>query len=141
MKHKQNGFQLDSRLEADTFPVARLGLSRLLLMNDVRFPWLILVPEKPGLVELVDLAPGELAQLMDEVRTVCGALRELFQPDKLNVAALGNLVQQLHVHVVARFRTDAAWPRPIWGGPPSPPYPPDQAVKLVNDLRAALRIK
>src|SRR5688500_4476024 len=125
---KKNGFVLDARLEADTFAICRLELSRLLQMNDARHPWVMLVPEKVDAVELVDLSAEELHRLADEIRTVSLAMRELFHPDKLNVAALGNVVPQLHVHVVARFHDDAHWPRPVWGNSPAPPYPPDQAV-------------
>ena len=134
------GFALHQQLAADTFEVGRLPLSRVLLMNDSRFPWLILVPERADLVDLVDLKPVDHAQLTDEIRRASLALRTTFSPDKLNVAALGNVVPQLHVHVIARFRNDAAWPRPVWGGPPAPPYEAAAAVKRINDLRAALRI-
>lgn len=134
-------FDLHPQLAADTFEVGRLELCRVLLMNDVRFPWLILVPQRAGLVELIDLRIGEHHRLADEIRAASLALREVFQPDKLNVAALGNQVPQLHVHVIARFRADPAWPRPVWGVGPAPPYDPAQAVKRINDLRAALRLR
>ena len=134
------GFVLHPQLATDTFEVGRLPLSRVLLMNDARYPWLILVPERPELVELVDLVPADHAQLTDEIRRASLALRAAFRPDKLNVAALGNVVPQLHVHVIARFRTDAAWPRPVWGGPPAPPYEAAAAVRRIQDLRAALRL-
>jgi diadenosine tetraphosphate (Ap4A) HIT family hydrolase len=133
-------FVLHPQLAADTFEIGRLELSRVLLMNDSRFPWLILVPEKPDLVELVDLGNTDLSRLAGEIRRASLALRECFAPDKLNVAALGNMVPQLHVHVIARFRNDSAWPRPVWGGPPAPPYPAAAAVKRINDLRGALRL-
>jgi len=133
-------FALHAQLAADTFEVGRLDLSRVLLMNDSRHPWLILVPERASLVELVDLTPGELHRLADEIRRASHALQELFKPDKLNVAALGNVVPQLHVHVIARFRNDAAWPRPVWGSPPAPPYPTAAAAKRINDMRGALRL-
>lgn len=133
-------FALHPQLAADTFDIGRLELSRVLLMNDSRYPWLILVPEKPDLVELVDLGNTDLSRLVSEIRRASLALRELFAPDKLNVAALGNMVPQLHVHVIARFRNDSAWPRPVWGGPPAPPYAAAAAVKRINELRAALRL-
>ena len=133
-------FALHPQLAADTFDIGRLELSRVLLMNDSRYPWLILVPEKPDLVELVDLGNTDLSRLTGEIRRASLALRECFSPDKLNVAALGNMVPQLHVHVIARFRNDSAWPRPVWGGPPAPPYPAAAAVKRINDLRGALRL-
>lgn len=137
---KREPFVLHPRLAGDTFEIGRLDLSRVLLMNDARYPWLILVPERGGLVELIDLNASEHHKMADEIRTVSIAMRELFRPDKLNVAALGNMVPQLHVHVIARFRSDDAWPRPVWGGLPAPPYEAAQAVKRVNDLRAALRL-
>lgn len=133
-------FVLHPQLAADTFEIGRLALSRVLLMNDSRFPWLILVPERADLVDLIDLRVTDHARLTDEIRLVSTALREAFRPDKLNVAALGNMVPQLHVHVIARFRNDAAWPRPVWGGAPAPPYEAAAAVKRINDLRAALRL-
>ena len=137
---KREPFVLHPRLAGDTFEIGRLELCRVLLMNDSRYPWLILVPERGELVELVDLTATEHHRLTDEIRAVSIGLRELFKPDKLNVAALGNMVPQLHVHVIARFKTDDAWPRPVWGGLPAPPYEAAQAVKRVNDLRAALRL-
>ena len=137
---KREPFVLHPRLAGDTFEIGRLDLSRVLLMNDARYPWLILVPERGGLVELIDLNASEHHKMADEIRTVSIAMRELFRPDKLNVAALGNMVPQLHVHVIARFRSDDAWPRPVWGGLPAPPYEAAQAVKRVNDIRAALRL-
>lgn len=133
-------FVLAPQLDADTFEVGDLALSRVLLMNDARFPWVILVPRRSGASELVDLAPADHRALTDEIRQTSTALRELFRPDKLNVAALGNMVPQLHVHVIARFRHDAAWPAPVWGTRPAPPYTAEAAVKRVNDLRAALRM-
>ena len=138
--HGRDPFELNAQLAADTFEVGRLALCRVLLMNDARFPWLILVPQRNGLVDLIDLKAGDYQTVMSEIRQACTALREAFSPDKLNVSALGNVVPQLHVHVIARFRTDAAWPRPVWGGPPAPPYEPPAAVKRINDLRAALRL-
>jgi diadenosine tetraphosphate (Ap4A) HIT family hydrolase len=133
-------FQLHAQLAADTLEVGKLGVSRVLLMNDARYPWLLLVPERENLVELIDLRPTDYATVCEEIRRACLAMRECYAPDKLNVAALGNVVPQLHIHIIARHRGDPAWPRPVWGGPPAPPYAPEQAVKRVNDLRAALRI-
>jgi diadenosine tetraphosphate (Ap4A) HIT family hydrolase len=108
-------FALDPQLKADTSPVTRLGLSELLLMNDARFPWLILVPRRAGMTEIIDLTPADRDALFAEIVTVSEALRSVTACDKLNVAALGNQTPQLHVHVIARFRGDAAWPGPVWG--------------------------
>lgn len=134
-------FQLDARLSADTLVIGDLGLSRVLLMNDARYPWLILVPRRAGLVEFLQLDREDCAALDAELRLCALALMELHRPHKLNVAALGNVVRQFHVHVVARFEGDAAWPRPVWGGPPAPPYAAADAVARVKDLRAALRLR
>lgn len=135
-----SGFVLDPQLDADTHEIGRLGLSRVLLMNDARFPWLILVPERAGLVELIDLAPAERAQLWDEIARTSEALRSVFAPDKLNVGALGNMVRQLHVHVVARFESDPAWPRPVWGSGSAVPYAPHQIGVLATRLAKALGV-
>ncbi|MBM3635765.1 MAG: HIT domain-containing protein [Alphaproteobacteria bacterium] len=108
-------FTLDSRLEADTHLIGELQLSRVLLMNDARFPWVILVPRRDGLREIIDLDPKDRATLYREMESVSEALQRLFTPTKLNVAALGNMVAQLHVHIIARFDTDDAWPKPVWG--------------------------
>lgn len=131
-------FQLDARLEADTRAVGELGLSRLLLMNDSRFPWLILVPRRAQARELVDLTEADHALLTAEIRQVSQALRELVPTDKLNVAALGNMVPQLHVHVIARTKRDAAWPGPVWGVGRAEPYDAAMAERLTAGLRARL---
>ncbi|MGE0847411.1 MAG: HIT domain-containing protein [Flavobacteriaceae bacterium] len=108
-------FQLDAKLAADTIPVAELTLCTAVLMNDSRFPWLILVPRRPGLAEIIDLGEADRAALLDEIALASRALRALHPGCKLNVAALGNVVSQLHVHVIARHAGDAAWPKPVWG--------------------------
>jgi diadenosine tetraphosphate (Ap4A) HIT family hydrolase len=130
-------FAVAPRLLADTVAVAGLGLSELRLMNDARFPWLILVPRVEG-EEIVDLAAGERAVLMDEIALVSGALRAVTGCDKLNVGALGNIVRQLHVHVVARFQGDAAWPGPVWGSGAAIAYDAAERDRLVRRLRQTL---
>jgi len=135
-------FALHPRLEADTVFVARLALSRLLLMNERRYRWLILVPERPDLRELHDLAPADQAQLMSEITRVSRLLQRPAAPertpDKINVGMLGNLVPQLHVHVIARCRDDPAWPGPVWGHSPAEPYAPDDLARLCEELCQAL---
>lgn len=131
-------FELHPRLAADTVEVCRLPLSRVLLMDDARFPWLILVPERTGARELHRLDPADRARLMDEIVRASTALEALFSPDKLNVGALGNLVPQLHVHVVARRVGDAAWPGPVWGSGSREPYAADAREDLRTRLAAAL---
>jgi len=115
-------FQLDPRLAADTLPLARLPLCELRLMNDQRYPWLILVPRRAGAVEWIDLDEGDQQALWSEVRLASVALRAMIEPDKLNVAALGNQVRQLHVHLIARSKDDDAWPDPVWGRYPALSY-------------------
>ena len=133
-----SSFTLDPQLEADTFPVADLALSTVRLMDDARFPWAILVPRRPGLSELIDLDGASRARLTEEIDQVSRALKTLTTCDKLNVAALGNQVRQLHIHVIARFAADPAWPKPVWGLGERRTYAAPQAVLLVARLRAAL---
>jgi diadenosine tetraphosphate (Ap4A) HIT family hydrolase len=132
-------FTLDLQLDADTIPIGRLALSRILLMNDARYPWLILVPEWPDLAEIIDLSEADRLTLMREIAAASEALKALYGPDKLNVGALGNRVRQLHVHVLARFQSDAAWPGPVWGVGQAQPYPPHMAGVTADRIAAALR--
>lgn len=125
-------FALDPRLEADTLPVGDLALSTVLLMNDARFPWLILVPRVPGASEITDLGDADATTMMAEIRTATRVMLALAKPDKVNVAALGNAVPQLHVHVVGRFRSDPAWPGPVWGHGTRNPYPAHAAASLAD---------
>ncbi len=131
-------FTLHERLAADCLPVADWPVSRILLMNDSAYPWLILVPRLPDLRDLDDMKPEALSDLMQEIRHVSKAMKALFKPDKMNVAALGNAVPQLHVHVIARYRDDPAWPGPIWGVQPPAPYEAAALDRRLADLRVAL---
>lgn len=133
-------FKLDERLLSDTFRIGRLPLCEVLLMNDSQFPWVILVPQREGMTEILDLTRDDQTQLWEESRQVCLALREICQPDKLNIAALGNVVSQLHLHHVARYITDVAWPAPVWGRQPVVPYPENQKVSLCQQLAEKLGI-
>jgi diadenosine tetraphosphate (Ap4A) HIT family hydrolase len=125
-------FTLDPRLEADTLPVGDLPLSSVLLMDDARYPWLILVPRRAGVSEITDLAEADGQVLMGEIRLATRVMLELSQPDKVNVGALGNVVPQLHVHIVGRFLSDPAWPGPVWGHGARTPYPAHAAAALVE---------
>ena len=107
-------------------------------MDDANHPWLVLVPRVAGITEIIDLDAAQRLQLSEEIDTACRALRTLFKPDKLNVAALGNMVPQLHVHVIARYRSDIAWPRPVWGAGNARSYAPEELVERINALRKAL---
>ncbi|MFN3687071.1 HIT domain-containing protein [Salinarimonas sp.] len=131
------GFALDPRLAGDTLPVGDLPLCSVLLMNDSRFPWLILVPRREGAREIVDLSLAEAHALAGEIRVASRVLQAVAAPDKINVGALGNVVPQLHVHVIARFLSDPAWPGPVWGHGTRAPYPPHAASALLERLRAA----
>lgn len=111
-------FVLHPQLERDTTPLGDLPLSRVLIINDANYPWLLLVPRRAGAVEVIDLDEVERAQLMSEIALASRALKEVTECDKLNVAALGNAVPQLHVHIIARRKTDKAWPKPVWGAVP-----------------------
>jgi len=133
-------WSLHPQLVADTVPVGDLALSRVLLENDSNYPWLILVPRMPGVTELTDLDPNEQVQLLSEIDAAAKALKAVTEFDKLNVAALGNVVAQLHVHVIGRRRRDAAWPNPVWGQAPAVPYDPAARDGLIGALRRGLKI-
>ena len=132
------GWSLHPQLAEDTVPVGDLPLARVLLANDANYPWLILVPRLPGLVELIDLEENTQVQLLGEITAAARAIKIVTQCDKLNIAALGNQVPQLHVHVIARRRTDAVWPKPVWGMKPALSYNEDQRSILLNSLRQFL---
>ena len=125
-------FSLDPRLEQDTIAIGDLGLSCVLLMRDSRFPWLLLVPRRADLSELSDLSDEDAATLMGEIRVAVRVMQELSRPDKVNVGALGNVVPQLHVHVVGRYLSDPAWPGPVWGAGRAIPYPDHAAAALAE---------
>jgi diadenosine tetraphosphate (Ap4A) HIT family hydrolase len=133
-------WELDPRLAADTAEVGRLPLCRVLLMDDRTIPWAVLVPEREGARELFDLPPADRAQMAEEAARVARALCGLHRPDKINLGALGNLVPQFHLHVVARFLHDRAWPGPVWGAPGGERYPPPGREEAVRLLRRALEI-
>jgi diadenosine tetraphosphate (Ap4A) HIT family hydrolase len=129
MLDSMTDFQLMTRLAADTFPIADWKLSRVLLMNDRRYPWVVLVPRRAGAVELFDLSEADRIVLMEEIAEASTRLKG--DAAKINVGALGNLVPQLHVHVVARNPGDPAWPGPVWGHSPAVPYDEDEREALI----------
>ena len=132
-------FELHTQLAKDCAVVGDLGLGRVLLMNDSSYPWLILVPRRDAVEELFQLSLSDQRQLVGEVSGVAEALAGHARADKMNVAALGNVVPQLHVHVIARRRTDAAWPRPVWGVQPAVPYDDAALTQVVSELAALLQ--
>lgn len=132
------GFTLHPTLANDTFPVCDLSLCTVLLMNNQRFPWLILVPKQPDLREITDLPADLQHTLMDEITHASRTLQHHTKADKMNIAALGNMVPQLHIHIIARFSGDKAWPSPVWGTE-GKAYNPDAAEARITALRTALQ--
>ncbi len=123
-------FELHPQLAKDTITLADWPLCRVLLMNDSQYPWFILVPRVAGMREVIDLNDEQQATYHLESRKLAHLIRDVFKPYKLNIAALGNMVEQLHVHHIARFKDDVAWPNPVWGFAPAVPYTDAQLAKL-----------
>ena len=134
-------FALHPQLAQDTVAIGDLPLCRLLLHKDANYPWLVLVPRRAALTEIVDLDEMSRGQLMTEIADVSGRLRSITRCDKLNVAALGNQVPQLHVHVIARHNNDPAWPRPVWGAAPPVAYRDEDMQRLISALGAQLGLE
>ena len=133
-----SSFELDERLARDSYPIAELPLCQLRLMNDARFFWLMLIPRREGVSEVFDLKEADQRQLWHETSEMARMLKALTQADKINVASLGNVVAQLHMHVVARRRSDAAWPGPVWGHGQAQPYDLDRLTSQRDLLLAQL---
>ena len=131
-------FVLDSRLQQDTVPLGDFPLCRLLLMNDAHYPWFILVPRREEISELFQLDADDQQALWQEATLLAETLKDTFAADKMNVATLGNLVNQLHMHVIVRRREDAAWPAPVWGKLPAQPYGEEQVAAIKAKLRLVL---
>jgi diadenosine tetraphosphate (Ap4A) HIT family hydrolase len=125
-------------LARDTIPVGDLKLCHVCVINDAHFPWVLLVPRRPHVVEMIDLSDADQMRLMKEIAIVSDAVKSITRCDKLNVAALGNVVPQLHVHVIARFRADPAWPKPVWGTVPPKPYDQKTLDAFTGPLKQAL---
>lgn len=133
-------FELHPRLHADTVFVGELPLSRLLLMNDARYPWAILVPRRDNLREIYELSGDDQSQLLLESSALARALMNAFSGHKLNIGALGNVVAQLHVHHVVRYPDDPAWPGPVWGHSPAQAYTPETLQARIAALQLALEL-
>jgi len=131
-------FDLHPQLAADGLFLVDWPLCRVLRMNDRNYPWLILVPRVTGVREIIDLNEADQQRLMREIAKASAALKWLRRPHKINVAALGNMVPQLHVHVLGRDESDLAWPKPVWGVAPARPFPPLEAEMEVAAWREAL---
>jgi diadenosine tetraphosphate (Ap4A) HIT family hydrolase len=134
-------FTLHNKLKDDTLEIISLALSRVLLMNDSSFPWLVLVPARDGIREIHELCVGDRAVLIEEVAAASEIIQGLFSPDKINVGALGNLVPQLHIHVIGRFRADSAWPGPVWGAGTARPYTEEELNTVSVRIRKAFQQK
>lgn len=128
-------FHLHPRLQADTIEIGCFTLSRLLLMNDSQYPWFILVPMREGLTEIYQLSEQDQALLQRESSHLAKALAEIYDADKMNVASIGNIVSQLHVHHVVRYKKDIAWPAPVWGKFEAVPYPDVQIAEIRGRLK------
>jgi diadenosine tetraphosphate (Ap4A) HIT family hydrolase len=133
-------FALDPRLEEGSVPVADWPLGQLRLKDDARFHWLLLVPRRTGIVELTDLDADCYAQLTAEILAATRLVQEIARPDKVNVASLGNVVPQLHVHVIARFASDPAWPDPVWCHGTGPGFPPHALAVLAERYAKAAHV-
>ena len=131
-------FVLDQRLLQDTVPVGDFPLCRLLLSNDSQYPWFILVPRRADISEVFQLSEVDQAQLWRETTMLSKTLQGLFNADKMNVAALGNVVSQLHMHVIVRHQGDIAWPAPVWGKYPAVPYAAGQSDEMIAQLKNVL---
>ncbi|MCC6207977.1 MAG: HIT domain-containing protein [Gammaproteobacteria bacterium] len=131
--------ELHPQLQADTVEVGRFPLCRLLLSKDANYPWFILVPDREQVTEICQLSAEDQMQLMRESVLLSEALMRILQPDKLNIAALGNVVPQLHVHHIVRYRTDPAWPAPVWGKVSARAYDQAGMESIIVKLRDALK--
>ena len=128
-------WQLHPQLVQDTAVIGDLPLSRLLVSNDANYPWLLLVPRRVDAGEIIDLGEADQSQLLIEIASVSRALKDVTGCHKLNIAAIGNVVPQLHVHIVARRRDDPAWPKPVWGAVPARAYDPAERERFIAALR------
>lgn len=128
-------FKLNETLAKDCIPLGRFELCRILLMNDRHYPWIILVPEIEGVTEIFELNKNQRQQLMDESAFVLEAMQQSFKADKMNQGAIGNMVSQLHIHHVARFKNDAAWPAPVWGAVKAMAYSEAEKSKMIDQVK------
>lgn len=131
-------FQLDQKLQADTFLIHDLKICRVLLMNDANYPWVILVPKKENLVELTDLDFEDQIEVLREINLVAKILKDDFGAHKINIATLGNVVRQLHIHVIARKKNDATFPKPVWGNAQAKPYEEKSAQEMIEKIKSSL---
>ncbi len=132
-------FQLHPRLEQDSIAIGQFSLSKLRLINDSQYPWFILVPKRPDIREVFQLSETEQQLLRQESSLLAKMLAELYSADKMNIATIGNIVSQLHVHHIVRYKTDIAWPAPVWGKFDAIPYTERQIEKIVVQVKNRLK--
>jgi diadenosine tetraphosphate (Ap4A) HIT family hydrolase len=137
---KDSQFQLHERLQQDCILIGRFTLCQLLMMNDSQFPWFILVPERPNIKEIYQLTVADRQLLSEESCLLAENMADLFKADKMNTAAIGNMVPQLHIHHIVRYQTDKAWPAPVWGKFAAQPYTELQISELTNKVRTQLKM-
>ncbi len=133
-------FQLDKTLEADSLLMGRFELSYLLLMNDSHYPWFTLVPRRADVTEIYQLCDADQKLLWQESKILSRVIMDYFSGDKLNIAAIGNIVSQLHLHHVVRFKQDATWPKPIWGQLPMTRYSNENAQRVISGVSKRLEL-
>tara|TARA_R110000868_G_scaffold144960_5_gene364579 strand:+ start:13589 stop:13990 length:402 start_codon:yes stop_codon:yes gene_type:complete len=131
-------FTLDAQLAKDSSLITELELCQLRLINDAHYPWVLLIPQRENIVELLNLSVAEQQQWLIELNHVSQTLRDIYQPDKLNIAALGNVVKQFHTHIIARYQTDACWPKPVWGQVQATPYTDEQRNTIITKIKHGL---
>ena len=133
-------FKLHPVLEKDSVLIGRFGLCQIRLIKDSNYPWVLLVPEREGLTEIHQLSIEDRCLLTEESAFLSATLSKLFEADKMNVAAIGNMVPQLHVHHIVRYKTDPAWPAPVWGKLPMKPYSDEALEETADKIAAALQL-
>ncbi|MDP1723500.1 MAG: HIT family protein [Alphaproteobacteria bacterium] len=133
-------FQLDSRLESDTDFIFDLDLCQMRLNHNAAFPWIVLIPKQPELIEIIDLDTQNQQLLMREISLTSKIMQQLFHPIKLNIANLGNIVPQLHIHIIARYKDDKAWPGPVWNAGISENYEAKAKAERIEQIRTAFRV-
>ena len=137
-EYSESEFILHPQLEKDTFFVGALKISNILLMNDNRYPWIILVPRINDVCDLTDLTLQQRTKFTEEINQIASLIKQAYQPDRLNIAMLGNVVPQLHCHIIARFKEDSAWAKPVWGIGETIPYTKEQQEKIIPLLHKLL---
>jgi len=133
-------FTLDSRLANDTLELGKIGICKVLLSKDSNYPWIILVPEIENSTEIHQLSAEQQTQIMQTITSIASKVEAEFKADKINIGALGNVVKQLHIHIVARYETDIAWPGPIWGQHPAKPYTSEELASLAEKMKKLLAL-